>query len=239
MKMTTSGDWDRVKELFQAALDLQPPQRAAFLAENCTDEQTRVQVEKLLSDYQEAGSFLEDPVLSRLWEVRTTEGSIDSKDLCASFTTASETKVIDPMTGRRLGAYKIVRRIGHGGMAAVFLATRADDEYQKQVAIKLVQPGLASLDLLSRFRNERQTLADLDHPNIVKLLDGGSTTEGSPFLVMDYVEGAPIDDYCDRHRLPVDDRLRLFSKVCEAVQYAHHKSIVHRDLKPSNILVTG
>jgi serine/threonine protein kinase len=235
----TSDDWDRVKELFQAALELEPPQRAAFLAENCHDDQIQKEVEKLLSDYQEAGSFLNEPVLYRLWEGRTTEGSLDSKDLCAPFTTASETEVIEPMTGRRLGAYKIVRRIGHGGMAAVFLATRADDEYQKQVAIKLVQPGLASLDLLSRFRNERQTLADLDHPNIVKLLDGGSTPEGSPFLVMDYVQGAPNDDYCDRHKLHVDDRLRLFSKVCEAVHYAHQKSIVHRDLKPSNILVTN
>jgi feruloyl esterase len=232
------ADRDRVKELFQTALDLEPSLRAAFLAKNCHDVRIREEVEALLRNYQEAGSFLNEPIWNRLWEGRTTEGSSDSKGLCAPFTTAPETEVIEPMTGRRLGAYKIVRRIGHGGMAAVFLATRADDEYQKQVAIKLVQPGLDSPDLLNRFRNERQTLADLDHPNIVKLLDGGSTPEGLPFLVMDYVEGTPVDDYCDRHKLSVDDRLRMFSKVCEAVQYAHQKSVVHRDLKPSNILVT-
>jgi feruloyl esterase len=144
----------------------------------------------------------------------------------------------EPMTGRRLGAYKVVRQIGQGGMAAVFLATRDDDAYQKKVAIKLVPPGRESRELLDRFRNERQTLADLDHPNIVKLLDGGSTPEGSPYLVMDYVEGSPIDVYCDRNKLSVDKRLQLFKRVCEAVQYAHHKSVVHRDLKPSNILVT-
>jgi feruloyl esterase len=143
------------------------------------------------------------------------------------------------MVDRHLGAYKLVRRIGQGGMAAVFLAVRADDEYSKQVAVKLVQPGLDSRDLLNRFRNERQTLAGLDHPNIVKLLDGGSTSEGLPFLVMDYVEGSPIDEYCDQHKLSVDERLHLFGKVCEAVRYAHQKLVVHRDLKPSNILVVA
>ncbi|HXY06647.1 MAG TPA: tannase/feruloyl esterase family alpha/beta hydrolase [Terriglobales bacterium] len=143
------------------------------------------------------------------------------------------------MVGRLLGAYKLVKRIGQGGMAAVFLAVRADDAYRKEVAIKLVQLGSDRHELLSRFRNERQTLAGLDHPNVVKLLDGGSTPEGLPFLVMDYVEGIPIDDYCDRHKLRIDERLRLFSKVCEAVQYAHQKSVVHRDLKPCNILVTS
>ena len=232
------ADWNRVKELFQTALDLEPSLRAAFLAENCQNEQIRKEVEALLRDYHDAGNFLNDPILNRVWEGPSIEGSFDSKNPCAPFTTVSETEAVEPMAGRRLGAYKIVRRIGQGGMAAVFLATRADYEYQKQVAIKLVQPGLDSRELLSRFRNERQTLADLDHPNIVKLLDGGSTPDGLPFLVMDYVEGTPVDDYCDRHKLCVDDRLRLFSKVCEAVQYAHQKSIVHRDLKPSNILVT-
>ena len=234
----TSARWKRVKELFQTALDLEPSQRLAFLAENCPDEEIREEVEVLLRSYQEAGSFLNNPAVNRLWEERASEASSDSKSTCAHFTTVPETEVIEPMIGRRLGAYKIARRLGQGGMAVVFLATRADDEYQKQVAIKLVQPGYDNRELLSRFRNERQTLADLDHPNIVKLLDGGSTPEGSPFLVMDYVQGTPIDDYCDRHKMRVDDRLRLFSKVCEAVQYAHRKSIVHRDLKPSNIQVT-
>jgi serine/threonine protein kinase/tetratricopeptide (TPR) repeat protein len=124
-------------------------------------------------------------------------------------------------------------------MGAVFLASRDDDEYHKQVAVKFLHPGFDSSDLLNRFRNERQTLAGLDHPNIVKLLDGGSTPEGLPFLVMDYVEGSPIDEYCDQLKLCIDERLHLFSKVCEAVQYAHQKFVVHRDLKPSNILVAA
>jgi len=235
----TPAEWNRVKELFQTALDLDPSQRVAFLAENCHDDQIRTEVERLLRNYQEAASFFNDPALNPLWEDRTTEGSSDSRAASTLFTTPLETEVEDPMTGRRLGDYRVVRRIGQGGMAAVFLATRADDEYQKQVAIKLVHQGLDSRELLSRFRKERQTLADLDHPNIVKLLDGGSTQEGAPFLVMDYVEGTPIDEFCDHHKLCVGDRLRLFSKVCEALQYAHRKSIVHRDLKPSNILVTN
>lgn len=214
-------DWNRVRELFETALGLEPPQRAAFLAQNCADNQTREQVERLLHKYQESGDRLQDDsTLSLLAEAHTAE-------------------VEDPMVGRRLGDYKLVKRIGQGGMAAVYLAVRADDEYQKEVAIKLVQPGLDRRELLNRFRNERQTLAGLDHPNIVKLIDGGSTPEGLPFLVMDYVEGRPIDDYCDRLKLSIDERLHLFSKTCEAVQYAHQKGVVHRDLKPSNILVTA
>jgi serine/threonine protein kinase/tetratricopeptide (TPR) repeat protein len=145
----------------------------------------------------------------------------------------------DPMAGRQLGVYKLVRRVGQGGMAAVYLAVRADGEYRQQVAIKLIRPGLDSGEVLRRFRNDRQTLAGLDHPNIVKLLDGGSTPEGLPYLVMDYVEGSPIDQYCDNRKLSVDERLRLFSKVCGGVQYAHQKRVIHRDLKPSNILVTA
>ena len=215
MQMSTNN-WDKAKELFEAALELDPSQRASFLAENCPEASLQQQVEKWLIDYQAAGSFLDKPALHSGGETAETE---------------------DPMISRRLGAYKLVRRLGQGGMAAVFLAVRADDEYHKEVAVKLARPGLDSQDVLSRFRKERQTLAVLDHPNIVTLLDGGSTPEGWPFLVMDYVKGTPIDNYCDQHKLSVDDRLRLFGRVCEAVQYAHEKLVIHRDLKPSNILV--
>src|SRR5215469_271284 len=239
--------WERAKELFQATLDLDPSQRTSFLAENCADGDLRQQVEKLLISYQEAGTFLDDPVLessiarsrNSAPEIQAEEASRLPTKSVGLLTTATGVGAEDPMIGRHLGDYKIVRRIGQGGMAAVFLGVRADDEYQKEVAIKLVQPGLDTQEQLSRFRNERQTLADLDHPNIVKLLDGGSTNEGLPFLVMDYVEGSRIDDYCDRYKLHIDERLQLFCKVCEAVEYAHEKSIVHRDLKPSNILVTA
>jgi serine/threonine protein kinase len=242
----TPDNWDRAKELFAAALELDPSQRASFLAENCREEGLRLHVEKLLTNYQEAGSFLDDPVLNPSIsppnapaEIRTEEASRPRPQSAELLTTATNVEAEDPMVGRQLGAYKIVRRIGQGGMAAVFLAVRADDEYRKRVAIKLVPPGLDSAELLSRFRNERQTLAGLDHPNIVKLLDGGSTPEGVPFLVMDYVEGSLIDEYCDQHKLSIDERLHLFCKVCDAVQYAHQELVVHRDLKPSNILVTA
>jgi len=124
-------------------------------------------------------------------------------------------------------------------MAVVYAALRADDEYRKRVAIKIVRPGFDSEEILRRFRNERQTLATLDHPNIVKLLDGGSTEQGLPYLVMEYIEGTPIDQHCDSHRLSISERLRLFRTVCAAVHYAHQNLVIHRDLKPSNIVVTA
>ncbi|MGA8310372.1 MAG: protein kinase, partial [Terriglobales bacterium] len=144
----------------------------------------------------------------------------------------------DRIIGKRLGAYRVVRAIGHGGMAVVYLGERDDDNFRKSVAIKMVMPGPNSEDIFRRFRNERQALAAIDHPNIVKLLDGGSTEEGLPYLVMDYVDGMPIDQYCDVHRLSIKERLQLFRAVCSAVQYAHEQLIIHRDLKPGNILIT-
>lgn len=237
--------WESVKELFQAALELDASQRPSFLADKCPDDDLRQEVEQLLISYQEAGTFLDDPVLNPRAigtpeaspELMTVESHFHSESI-ELLTTATNQMPEDPMIGRRLGDYRIVKRIGHGGMAAVFLAVRADAQYHKQVAIKLVRSGLDSGEMLRRFRNERQTLAGLDHPNIVKLLDGGSTSDGLPFMVMDFVEGCPIDDYCDQRKLRVDERLTVFSKVCEAVQYAHQQGVIHRDLKPGNILVT-
>jgi hypothetical protein len=231
----SAENWEKAKDLLDRALELDPTQRAAFLSKNCPDDALRRQIEQLLVNYQKAGSLLDDPVFCSL-EPEASDASPtsqDSIDLAETVATESE----DPFIGRQLGAYKLIRHIGQGGMAVVYLAARADDEYHKQVAIKVVQPGPDNRGLLVRFRNERQTLAGLDHPNIVRLLDGGRTPDGLPFMVMDYVEGRPIDDYCDQHNLCVDDRLKVFSKVCEAVDYAHQKGVVHRDLKPSNILV--
>src|ERR1700756_3371471 len=133
------------------------------------------------------------------------------------------------LTGSRLGPYLVLHEMGHGGMAVVYAAVRADDEYRKRVAIKVVLPGLDSEEILRRFRSERQTLATLDHPNIVKLLDGGSTERGLPYLVMEYIEAVPIDQHCDNHSLSTTERLRLFRTVCGAVQYAHQNLVVHRD----------
>jgi len=142
----------------------------------------------------------------------------------------------EPSPERRIGAYRVLRELGHGGMGTVFLAARADDQYQKQVAIKVVR-GLDSDQIVRYFRRERQILAALDHPNIARLLDGGATEDGLPYFVMECVEGEPIDSFCDQRKLSVQERLRLFQGVCAAVQYAHQNLVVHRDLKPKNILV--
>jgi eukaryotic-like serine/threonine-protein kinase len=144
-----------------------------------------------------------------------------------------------PLEGQRLGPYRIVRKLGSGGMGDVYLAERADEEYQQQVAIKLVRGGLFSTQVQSRLRMERQILATLQHPNIARLLDGGRTGDGTPYLVMEYIEGEPIDTYCNRRRLPIEARIQLIRTVCTAVHYAHQNLIVHRDLKPNNILITA
>jgi non-specific serine/threonine protein kinase/serine/threonine-protein kinase len=166
--------------------------------------------------------------------------------LPATPTPVESTKAVPPstvwrpgqsMVGRRIGPYQLLHSIGKGGMGSVYAAARADQEYKKIVAIKLVTSGMGTEDMLRRFRNERQVLAGLDHPYIGRLLDGGSTEDGLPYLVMEFVEGLPIDRYCESHHLSLTERLKLFQKVCSAVQYAHQNLVVHRDIKPSNILV--
>jgi eukaryotic-like serine/threonine-protein kinase len=211
-------EWQRVKELFSSALDRVAGEREVFLAEACAGNQELLeQVRSLLREHE------------RLAEVQP---SIAEPSL-------SQLSSTDSMSGRRLGAYRILRRVGQGGMATVYLAVRADNQYRKTVAIKMVPAGVDNEALIRRFRNERQTLAALDHPHIVKLVDAGTTDDGLPFLVMDYVEGTRLDRYCDHHKLTINERLQLFRKVCDAVSYAHQRLIIHRDLKPSNILVTA
>ena len=200
--------WQRAKERFGAALAREPAERGAFWAIACGGD------EALRQEI--------DSLLAAHEQSGTTTSSIAK----------------DSLSGRHIGPYQLMHRIGQGGMAMVYLATRADDQYRKCVAIKLILPGLHTADVLRRFRNERQTLAALDHPNIVKLLDGGETEDRLPYLVMDYVEGSPITDYCDAHPLSTTERLLLFRMVCGAVSYAHQSLVIHRDLKPDNILVT-
>jgi serine/threonine protein kinase len=142
-------------------------------------------------------------------------------------------------TGRRFGLYQVIRELGHGGMGTVYLAERADGQFQQRVALKVLRPDLESRDVLARFEQERQILASLNHPAIARLFDGGSAVDGSPYFVMEYADGVPIDRHCDAQRLSVNERLRLFMRVGEAVQHAHRNLVVHRDLKPSNILVTA
>ena len=225
----TPEHWKQVEEIFQAALDLPPGERQKYIAEACLDDvRLREQVEFLVENYEEAGSFIEAPALA--FSPLPSDGS-------SSRTTQTLVGGDDPMAGRRIGAYKIVREIGRGGMGAVYLAVRADSEFQKRVAIKLVKRGMDTDYILRRFRNERQILASLDHPNIARLLDGGTTEDGLPYFVMEYIEGQPLYRYCDSQKLTIAERLVLFSQICNAVHYAHQNLVVHRDIKPSNILV--
>jgi serine/threonine protein kinase/TolB-like protein/Flp pilus assembly protein TadD len=219
----TSERWHQIKKVFSAALDCEGAARNAYLREACRDDEAlRAEVQSLL-----AAAAGDGVATSKVFQA-----------VSSSAPGQALSEGDDPMLGRRMGAYRIEQRIGFGGMASVYRASRADQEFCKSVAIKLLRPDLDNKELLRRFRNERQTLAVLDHPNIVRLLDGGTTDEGLPYLVMDYVEGRPIDDYCDAHTLTVEQRLRLFCTVCDAVRCAHRAHIIHRDLKPNNILVT-
>ncbi len=219
-------NWQQLKRLFHTALELGPEERTAFLTEACDgDDELRNRVEKLLASYENAGSFLASPAI------------VDAGVISPVAETESDGS--NDRIGQRIGPYEILREIGHGGMGTVFLAVRADDQYRKEVAVKIVNKGMDTDTILRRFVMERQILANLEHPNIARLLDGGTTVDGLPYFVMEYVEGETIIRYCDQHRLHTLERLQLFRQVCSAVQFAHQNLIVHRDLKPSNIIVTA
>ena len=213
----TPERWHQIKGILDEALEQEEPERAGFIAAACQgDDELRREVESLAASEAEIGDFIETPV----FRIRLDE--------------------VEPLAvGERIGAWRIVREIGWGGMGAVYLAERADQEFEQRVAIKLVRRGMDTDEIVRRFRSERQILAHLDHPNIAKLFDGGTTADGRPYFVMEYVEGRPIHDFCDERKLSVRERLELFRQVCAAVHFAHQNLIVHRDLKPGNILVTA
>ena len=214
-----NGDrFRRCEELFHAAAPLSDREREAFLQRSCADDpQLRADVERLLAAHARAADFIASPAIAAVGQ----------------WTDADQSWV-----GRLVGPYRVVQEIGRGGMGAVYLAERADGHYQQRVALKVIKRGMDTEQVLVRFRAERQILASLDHPNIARLLDGGSTEQGVPFFAMEYIEGEPIDVWADRRELAVEDRLRLFLQVCGAVAYAHQNLVVHRDIKPLNILVT-
>jgi tetratricopeptide (TPR) repeat protein len=215
-----ADNWDRVEALFLRAVDLPPSEQSLFLDSMCgADAELRAEVESLLESDRKGGQVIAEAVGS---------------EAAALFDAESQ-----PLIGVRLGPYRVIREIGRGGMGAVYLATRDDDQYSKQVAIKVVKRGMDTADVLGRFRHERQILANLDHPYIAKLLDGGTTADGRPFFVMDYVEGVSLDTFCAQHKPSIEARCRLFLKICEAVSHAHRNLVVHRDLKPGNIFVTA
>jgi eukaryotic-like serine/threonine-protein kinase len=230
----TPDRWRQIEEIFNAALDLSPDERPSFINSKCGDTELKAEVEKLLSDFDSAESFIESPVWtdSRLLESAMKSKFEDSPENKSQFADRRQF-----MIGRRIGVYELKEEIGRGGMGAVYLAERADGEFRQKVAVKLIKRGMDTDFVLSRFRRERQILANLNHSNIVLLLDGGTTEDGLPYFVMDYVEGEPIHKYCTRNNLSLRERLELFRQVCEAIDYAHRKKIVHRDLKPSNILI--
>jgi serine/threonine-protein kinase len=209
--------WKCINDLFQQAMELPPDTRRQFLTQACGDDGELFNLVLALLDNLNEGGEIEKLVRSAAHEVMEGERLA---------------------TGTRLGPYAIVEEIGRGGMGAVYRAERADDLYQQTVAIKLVHGGRKDREHLERFGEERQILARLEHPHIARLLDGGTTESGVPYFVMEYVDGLPIDVYCNEHELSEPERLRLFLHICDAVQFAHQKLILHSDLKPSNVLLT-
>jgi eukaryotic-like serine/threonine-protein kinase len=207
--------WQRVEALFRTAIDRPADERDAYLTRVCDgDEDLRREVLSLL-ERDTAEDFIRDPIANA----------------AMAFTAK------DDLTGERIGPYRVKRLIGRGGMGDVYEAERDDEHFRLQVAIKIIKRGMDTDFVRDQFLRERQILATLDHPHIARLFDGGATPDGSPYFVMEFVAGEPITAYCRRHQLSVNEKLKLFRKVCSAVQHAHQRLVVHRDLKPSNILI--
>lgn len=216
----TPEEWQRVRPILESALELEPASRSAYLDSACDSPSLRREVELLVHSHEQAGTNALKPGSAL---------KLDSEDE-ARFRL---------LPGKRIGAYEILEEIALGGMGAVYRAIRADGQYKQQVALKIVRADLGAELTATRFRNERQILASLDHPNIAKILDGGTTADGLPYFVMELIDGLPITGYCDQHKLNIDARLRIFRTVCSAVHYAHQHLVIHRDIKPTNILVTS
>jgi tetratricopeptide (TPR) repeat protein/predicted Ser/Thr protein kinase len=213
---TDPARWRQVKRLLEETFERPAGERSAFIAQACgEDEVLRRDVESLAAAADASWNILDAPAGS-------SEGPLEPS-----------------RTGERIGPYELIGELGRGGMGVVYLARRADEEFEQKVAVKFLSGGLADEVSRERFRSERQIVASLDHPHIARLLDGGTTAAGEPFFVMEYVEGEPLLDYCRQRSLSIRQRLRLFQDVCSAVQYAHQHLVVHRDLKPDNILVTA
>ncbi len=225
---TDTERWQRVSDLMNAGLERPLGERDAFLRRECgNDDALRARVEALMAADARAGEgFMAQPMFSLQGDDTADAG--DSEEASPS-----------NEAGQRIGPYRLLRRIGKGGMGAVYLAERVDGGFEQRVAIKVLKRGIDTEEVVRRFQAERQILAGLDHPNIARLFDGGSTANGLPYLAMEHVEGQRIDTFCSTHRLDLRARVALLETVCEAVHHAHQNLVVHRDLKPSNILVTA
>jgi eukaryotic-like serine/threonine-protein kinase len=217
--------WQQMDRLFAEALELPEEQRRAFLEEACGEDKLLLaDMTALLNNAAEAEQVIGESATGFAAELLPSlEASVDAAES------------VPP--GQRIGPYRILEEIGRGGMGTVHRAERADGEFEKKVALKLVKRGMDTDEILARFRHERRILAGLEHPHIARMYDGGATDDGRPYFVMELVEGEPITTYCDRRRLTIRERLQLFRVVCNAVQHAHQKLVVHRDIKPSNILI--
>src|SRR5262245_37754212 len=213
----TPERFEEIRLAYDSVLEHSPAERLALLEKiGREDADLRKEVERLLAARERETALLDGPAAAHLLGLTATDTSPE---------------------GRPVGAYRIVRRIAEGGMGVVYEAHRADDVFAKKVAIKICSATLVGETIRDRFRRERKILARLEHPKIARILDGGTTEEGSPYFVMEFVDGLPLDRWVRERRLGLEDRLRLFCDVCEAVAYAHRNLVVHRDLKPSNILV--
>lgn len=227
----------QITELLAEALERDPAERSVFLAAACAgDADLRREIESLIDSLAEQEDFIEEAPWAGVNALLDGQGTDSLRDLLTDSAEDAQSAV---MTGKRVGAYRIIREIGHGGMGSIYLAERADKEYREQVALKIVRRGMKTDFVLRRFRHERQILATLHHPNIAALLDGGTTEDGLPYFVMEYIEGEAIDDYCDHHQLSIAERINIFRQVCAAVHYAHQSLVIHRDIKPGNILITA
>jgi serine/threonine protein kinase len=216
----TPEELSRIRGIYEQALSMSASVRDAFLRGACQErEDVRVEVEKLLHAHDNIPTWMERPVLGAAGALQPPRAP--------------------GLEGRNIGGYTLVREIGRGGMGVVYLAERSDDTFRRQVAVKLLLPAAGSDDIIARFQQERRILASLEHPHIAKLLDAGATEEGWPYFVMEFVEGQPIDRWCDERKLNISQRIELFRSVIDAVEYAHRHLVVHRDLKPGNIFVTG
>ncbi|MDZ7680599.1 MAG: serine/threonine-protein kinase [Fodinibius sp.] len=221
-------EWEKVERIVDEALEYPPENRLGYIKEKCDgDPELLEQAKQLLDaiDESESRGYLENT---------QNQKTILIEDLLHDPNTASLSLI-----GQSLGKYTITELLGHGGMSSVYLAERNDGEFDQQVALKILRRGMDTPKNLSRFQLEQTILADLKHPNIAQLYDGGVTDDGLPYLVMEYADGTPVTTYCDNHQLSIEERLGLFKDVCRAVQHAHANLVIHRDLKPDNILVTG
>lgn len=218
-------EWEQIESIVDGALERHGKERMAYINDQCGDnKQLKKQVTEYLNAIEQSIGFLENDDVQK--------GLLIDDFIKDPNTPASS------LIGEVIGNYKITKLIGYGGLGSVFLAKRADGKFQHQVALKVLRRGMDTPKNISRFQLKREILAELSHPNIAQLYDGGVTEDGLPYLIMEYIDGTPIDNYCNQQKLSLKQRLSLFEEICDAVQYAHNNLIIHRDLKPANIMVT-